>query len=444
MPTSRSTATPTPTPASTAPRPGRREPRLRLTRREAAALATVAQGLDRRPAAPTTPKAWSALLLETIRRMGAVQIDTISVISRTQETVLWSRLGPYDPALLADLHHPRGELLEYWGHALALVPVEWFPCFRPYMAWWRERHSGPDGYALRQREVIDAVRARIAADGPTGSRDFDAPDGPRPGPWVWYGAKPERQALDWLFTVGETAVVRREGFHRKFDLVERVLPPALVDARLPEEEIRSRFVRHALRALGIGSAAWVTDYFRSGNRAHVPARDSLAELRRLEEAGDAVPVEVEDVKGPLWLDPGLLDRLDDLRAGLAAPELTTILTPFDNLVWNRPRTAALWDFHYRMQSYVPAADRTHGYYPMPILHRGDLVGRIDLLLDRKAGTLAIRALTLEPRVDPTAALFEAVGGAVADLSRFLRAGEILVDGADPALAGPVAAAARGA
>lgn len=431
-----------PTRSRTSTRATRREPDLRLTRREAAALATIAQGLDRRPAPPATPEAWSARLLETIRRMGAVQIDTISVISRTQETVLWSRLGPYDPALLAELHHPRGELIEYWGHALALVPVEWFPCFRPYMAWWRERHSGPDGYADRQRDVIDGVRARIAANGPTGSRDFDAPDGPRPGPWVWYGAKPERQALDWLFTVGETAVVRREGFHRKFDLAERVLPPALVEAALPEEEIRARFVRHALRALGVGSAAWVTDYFRSGNRAHVSARDSLAELRRLEEAGEAVPVEVEGVKGPMWLDPDLLDRLDDLRSGQAAPRLTTILTPFDNLIWNRPRTEALWGFRYRMQSYVPAADRTHGYYPMPILHRGDLVGRIDLLLDRKAGTLAIRALTLEPGVEPGSALAEAVGGALADLARFLQADEIRVAGADPALAGPVEDAAR--
>lgn len=413
----------------------------RLTRDEARALAVIAQRLDRRPP-PTRDRAVAkARLLATIRALGCVQIDTISVVARSHETVLWSRLGPYDPALLAELHYPDGALFEYWAHAAALVPIETFPFYRRAMIDYRARHEGTGSWASDQAATLARVLATVEHQGPTASRHFARPDGPRPEPWAWWGGKPDRRALDHLWSRGDLMVLRREGFERVYDLTERVLPGAHAGDPPSAAEERRFFAGSALAALGVATPRWTADYFRSGARPLVSPRHAAAELRALAGEGLAQPVAVDGLTEPAWLDVALLPRLADLRAGRRRPTLTTLLSPFDNLIWHRGRTEELFGFAYRLESYTPAARRRYGYYTLPILHRGRLVGRVDPVYDRRGRVLTVKAVHLEPGVRPTAALVAALAGALGDLAAFLGGGDTRVLACDPLDLEPALAAA---
>lgn len=405
---------------------------IALSLAEARALATIAQGLDRRPARPRArdDAGWSALLRATIERIGCVQIDAISVVSRSHETVLFSRLGPYDPARLARLHHPDGWLCEYWAHAAAFLPVASLPHFRHVMERFRARDERPGGWAHDNREVLDRVLAAAAATGEVSARDFARPDGPRPEPWAWWGGKPDRRALDHLWTVGDLAVLRRDGFERVYAPAARALPRHVHDRRTTPEEDRRFLVATALRALGVAAAEWVNDYFRAGSTGYVPAKLAAAELERMTVEGLAAPATIDGVPGRFWLSPEARAALDRLRAGEGWPTLTTLLSPFDNLVWHRGKDEALWGFHYRLESYTPAAKRQYGYYTLPILHRGVLVGRLDPVLDRKAKVLTVRALHLEPGVRGGVRLRDAVARALLEFAAFLGAEETVVGNGD--------------
>ena len=264
-------------------------------------------GGDRLAARPQTapeprPAAQKTRLLETISALGCVQLDTISVVSRSHETVLWSRLGPYDPTLLGELHYPDGLLTEYWAHAAAIIPVESFPYFREAMDAYRakyERHA----WVESNREVISGVLERIRENGATASRHFERPDGPRPEAWTWYGGKPARQALDHLWSCGDIMVTRREsGFQRVYDLTERTIPAEWLSLRPSAEERQRYFSTKALRALGVTTARWAADYFRDWARPYSTAKASAAGLKVLQDEGLAIPVTVEGLTEPAWLD----------------------------------------------------------------------------------------------------------------------------------------------
>ncbi|MEJ7763335.1 MAG: crosslink repair DNA glycosylase YcaQ family protein, partial [Thermomicrobiales bacterium] len=208
---------------------------------------------------------------------------------------------------------------------------------------------------------------------------------------------------------------------------------------LPEQHLA--FVRIALGALGITTARWLADYFRTGGRSHVPAKDAAHALDALVEEGLAVRARIGGIAEPAWLATNQIAHLDALRAGRERPALATLLSPFDNLVWFRPRTLALFGFHYRLESYTPAEKRQYGYYTLPILVRGRLAGRLDPSLDRKASILTIRALHLEPGVRPSAALAAAIAWAVRDLATFLAARDVVIlPGAEPTFTAAVSAA----
>ncbi|MBA3415103.1 MAG: winged helix-turn-helix domain-containing protein [Chloroflexia bacterium] len=412
-----------------------------LTRDEAAALATIAQRLDRRPRPSSDRAVVKARLLETVRALGCVQLDAISVVSRTHETVLWSRLGRYDPALFAELHHPDAALAEYWAHAAALIPMEDLPLYRRVMERYRRQDEAPGSWAEANRETLARVLDTIREEGASPSRRFERTGGPRPQPWAWWGGKEERRALDHLWSRGELMPRRRIGFERVWDLTERVVPAEVLAIRPTPEEERRAFTAKALRALGVGTARWVADYFRAGSTPHVPVRETAKELGSLAADGLAIPIAVEGLEEPTWLDPALLSRLADLRAGRGQPTLTTLLSPFDSLVWHRGRALALWGFDYRLESYTPAAKRRYGYYTLPILDRGRLVGRVDPSLDRKARLLTLRAVHLEPGVRATPALAARLAAALQDLSAFIGADEVAVLASDPAGFGPLLTAA---
>jgi len=388
---------------------------LRLTRDEARWLAVVAQGLDRRPFRRSPTK---AEILATIRRIGCVQLDTISVISRSHETVLWSRLGSFDVDLLGSLYDPDHALTEYWAHAAAIIPVELLPLFRTHMEWRQAR----EGWSTQpeSRVVMDRLLAHVAEHGPMSSLDFDAPEEANQGqPWDWYGIKPERRALDALWSNGELVLRRRDGFRRVFDLPERIVPELWqTDPPSDEERVRELGLR-SVSALGIMTHRWLADYFRTGSPQHIPTTRAKSLLAAFAAEGIVVPVEVAGIDEPMWIDANLVERLELMREGRMRPTLTTLLSPFDNLIWNRPRTELLWDFFYRIEVYTPAPKRVYGYYSLPILHRGKIVGRLDPSFDRKAKVLTIKALHLESGVRVTQALATAVVGAIEDLLRFL-------------------------
>ena len=395
-----------------------------LSREEARALATIASRLDRRPRPTRDPAEQKARLHETIRHLGCVQLDTISVVSRSHETVLWSRLGAYDPALLTSLHYPDGQITEYWAHAAALIPIETFPYYRHAMEAYQAKYDGHT-WIVENQATVEGVLDRIREHGALASRHFERPEDRRPEPWEWYGGKPARQALDHLWSRGDIMVARREsGFQRVYDLTERVIPAAYLDGQPSAEERQRFFATNALRALGVATPRWAADYFRNWAWPYSTAKASAAGLRALAEEGLAIPVAVEGIADPVYLDPALLPRLAELRAGRGKPALTTFLSPFDNLIWFRPRGEQLWDFFYRIEVYTPAHKRVYGYYTMPILHRGKLVGRLDPAVDRKSRILTARNVHLEPGVKPSEALAQAIAGALWDFAGFLNADEV--------------------
>ncbi len=403
-----------------------------LTRKEARDLAVIASRLDKRPRPSRDPQVQRARLHETIRALGCVQLDTISVISRSHETVLWSRLGQYDPRVLNALYAEGGTLTEYWAHAAAIIPVETFPFYRHAMAEYVAKYEAEGSWAAAHQDLMTGVHERFRAEGELASRHFDRQEERRPEAWEWYGGKPARQALQHLWSRGDLMVARREsGFQRVYDLSERLIPEPHFSHQPTEEERARFFTLSALRALGVTKPIWTADYFRTWARPHIRPAESQKELQRLEADGLAIPITVTGIKGPLWMDAALAPRLLDLREGRGKPTLTTLLSPFDNLIWNRQRDEHLFDIDLRIEFYTPAPKRVYGYYSLPILHKGDVVGRLDAVVDRRAHLLTVRNVHLEARTRPSASLATALAGALWDLAAFLQAEDVLVLASDP-------------
>ncbi|MBV9772551.1 MAG: YcaQ family DNA glycosylase [Gemmatimonadetes bacterium] len=373
---------------------------LRLAPADARALLLAAQGLDARP----RRRATRADVLAAIRCMGALQIDTIQVVARSPYLVLWSRLGSYEPRWLDELL-AGGAIFEYWSHEACFLPVEDYPLYRhrmlnPRAMRWKYAHALME----REREAVDRLRAAIREHGPVRSADFERRDGGGGGWWEW---KPEKRMLESLFTAGELMIARRERFQRVYDLRERVLP-GWSDDRLPSEaEVRRALVTKAVRALGVAKAKWVADYFRMDRRS------TPAVVRELAAEGALLEVEVEGWEEPGYLHPDHRALAEAAATGGIRPRLTTLLSPFDPVVWDRVRGSELFGFDYRLECYTPAPKRRYGYFTLPILHRGALVGRLDPKAHRREGTFEVRALYLEPGVRPTR-------GLAADLARALR------------------------
>ena len=366
---------------------------LRLTTTAARVLFLHAQGLEpRRPG-----RATKADVLAAIRRMAVLQIDTIHVVARSPYLVLWSRLGDYRPEWLDALLAERA-IFEYWAHEACFVPAEDYPHFRHLMVdpgglGWKYSHD----WVAQNRELVNAVRARIREQGPVRSSDFERTDG-RKG--QWWGWKPEKRALEMLFSAGELMVARRENFQRIYDLRERVRPD-WDDALLPPiTETRRALALNAVRALGVTPAVWVADYYRTSRR------ETPALVRALADEGALATVEVEGWPAPAYVHPELLDLVDDAAAGKLRATRTTLLSPFDPVVWDRARGRAAFAFDYALECYTPAPKRRWGYFVLPILRRGRLVGRVDAKAHRRAGQMELRVLYLEDGVRPSGALLQ--------------------------------------
>ena len=390
-----------------------------FSRGDARALLLAAQGLNPRLERP----AGKADVLEAVRRMAVLQIDSISVVARSPYLVLWSRLGPYEPRWLDELL-AEGKLFEYWSHAACFLPIEDYSLYRRLMLeGWEKTRSWFEAHPQEVERVLAQVRER----GAVRSAEFERADGRGGGWWDW---KPEKRALEHLFAAGELMISRRDpNFHRVYDLRERVLERALPgweDALAPtHEEVRRVFALKAVRALGVVVARWVPDYFRTPKKGVAGLLDELVgegKLLRARIAGWDEPAYVH-------LDnAGLAERV--LSGGLL-PSSTTLLSPFDPVVWDRARASELFGFEYRIEVYTPAARRRYGYYSLPILHRGALVGRLDAKAHRKRGVFEVKTLHLEPGVLVTEDLVAGLAGALHECAGWHRTPEILVRRSDP-------------
>ena len=349
-----------------------------LSRAQARRVALAAQGfLDRRHASPDL-----RTLGRTVRRTGVLQIDSVNVLQRAHYMPLFSRMGPYDTALLdrASGRSPR-KLVEYWAHVAAFMPVDLWPHMQHRMRHYRDGgHPWMDG---RNRGLAESLLAELREQGRKTSRDLDDGLPRRKDHWGWNWSE-TKKALEYLFLAGELAVAGRTAqFERLYDLPERVIPRAVLELPAPtDDEAHRELVRRAAISHGVATARDLRDYYRMHVSHVAPA------IAALVESGELLPVQVEG-----WSQPAYLHR--DARVPRRV-EARAVLSPFDPVVWERARTEALFDFFYRIEIYVPEPKRVHGYYVLPFLLGDRIVGRVDLKSDRKAGALRVHAAYAEP------------------------------------------------
>ena len=390
-----------------------------LSQNGARALLLAAQGLDRRPAKKATKRD----VLNAVRRMGALQIDTIHVVARSPYLVLWSRLGDYESSWLDELL-AEGRIFEYWSHEACFLPAEDFPLYRHRMLdaesqGWHYSRAWVEAHRREVEQLLAYVRER----GAVRSADFERADGKAGGWWEW---KTEKRALEMLFTAGELMIARRQNFQRVYDLRERVRPD-WDDARLPPPaEAARELALKAVRALGVAKARWVADYFRTGKR------ETLEIVGRLAQEGALLTVGVEGWKEPGLVHPSHRALLERAAAGRLAPELTTLLSPFDPLVWDRARARELFGFDYKLECYTPEPKRRYGYFVLPVLSRGALVGRLDAKAHRREKIFEVRSLHLEPGVRPGASLLSDLASALRDCAAWHATPEVVVRRSEPA------------
>ena len=328
-------------------------------------------------------------IVACIERLGCVQIDSISVVDRSQRLVLASRCGKLAP----DTHDAllrSGRVFEYWAHEACLLPSVDEPHFRRDKREGGRFHRWFGPILSENRELADEVMAVARERDEISARDFG---GAGQGYWEW---TPAKRVLEALWTAGDLAISGRAGMERRYALPERVLPEEVLGAPEPSLEATRRMqVERAVRARGIASEARVSDYYRvkGKRRTLAPAIDELVdggvlERVRMTELGDS------------WLVPA--EDADRAIAGDEKPTGAFLLSPFDNLIWDRFEAEHLFGFEHRLEIYKPAPTRIYGYYVLPLLDGAEVVGRIDVKADRKAGTLRALAVHWQKRPKPRA------------------------------------------
>ncbi|MGB3699270.1 MAG: crosslink repair DNA glycosylase YcaQ family protein [Gordonia sp. (in: high G+C Gram-positive bacteria)] len=361
---------------------------------QARRIALAAQGFaDREPASTPT----RSHLRRVLARTKLLQMDSVNILARAHYLPAFSRLGAYDDGLLdraawrPSARAPR-LLAEYWAHEAALIPVDDWPLFGWRMRDYRDgRYRHTREVLRRNRSQADDVLAVIAENGPLLPREIEDALGIVREPndaGSWWTRGDVKHLCEAMFAAGTLSAVRSEHFHRYYDLAERVVGAERVGLEIGRTDAQRELVARAAAAHGVATVADLADYYR------LKSADVRAVLPDLVDAGEVGEVTVDG-----WAEPAYLHRTARVPRVV---DRSTLLSPFDPLVFYRPRTERLFDFHYRIEIYLPAHKRVHGYYVLPYLMGEDLVARVDLKADRSAGVLRVLAAHGEPGIDPRA------------------------------------------
>ena len=380
---------------------------IQLTAAEARTLALHAQGFIG-PADPDTPA--------MLKRVGAVQLDTISVLARSHELVAYARIGPVGrPAVEAAYWGRPARAFEALAHAMCILPIALWPHFaarRRQSA--RRIHPRRPPEARAMREVLAELKAR----GPLTATDLGGSRSKAPRPEnVWWHWSAEKIALERLLAIGDVVCVERRSWKRVYDLAERAIPARLRAQDEDDETCQTALVAHAAHRLGVATVNDLRDYFGwpgAGGMTLVQARAAI-------ERAKLVPVTVEGWKTDAWAPRSALRALS---AGIRGAQRTTLLSPFDSLIWDRPRTLRLFGFTHRFEAYVPAPARVHGYFVMPVLARGTIVGRVD---PGRVGTTLVAK-----RVSGDVAAAPQIARALVEAARWVGCDDVAVVDARPA------------
>jgi len=351
-----------------------------LSAAQARRVLLAAQGFGRPTATATRPAGTRQLNL-LFDRIRLIQLDSVNVYERSHYQPVFARLGHYDKSALdaltfgkATASRPR-RYIEYWAHEAALIPLESWPLWRWKMDALSRRDPERYDWARDNQAMLQWLRDELANTGPISAREIEHDANRRTGPW--WGWSDVKQGLEMLFRWGEVVSAGRTRFERRYALTEHIVPEELRACEVSRADAHLALVSQAAQALGVGTASDLADYFRLKN---VDVRAAIAELA---DSGELVPVTVQGWKQPTWLhrDARLPRRIEHVA----------LLSPFDPVVWDRPRAERMFGFHYRIEIYVPQSQRQFGYYSLPVLVDDALVGRIDLKTDRHARVLRVQS-----------------------------------------------------
>lgn len=397
---------------------------IEISADEARRAALWAQGLLGSPKVPRSASARERSVVDVLEHLGAVQLDTISVLARSHELVAYARLGAIGRSAVESAYWGGDTAFEYWSHAACILPMSEWPWFA-----FRRRHYARKGQRWHgvPTKSLQGILARLRSEGPLTTRDLGGAK--KSGEWWdWSEAK---IGIEWLLDIGEVVVTRRTGWRRVYDLPERAVPSGLREQRgwsdddgihgPSDDECLRRLVQLGGHSVGVGTAGDIADIHRLG------VTQALAHL------GDTDLVEVK-VAG--WGERAWASReaLDWLGTSSRTMSRTTLLSPFDSLVWNRDRMERIFDMPHRIEAYTPAPRRIHGYFAMPVLNRGRLVARVDPA--REQGALVAKKVTLETTRTgaPVAGAIDGTAKALREAASWVGADAVRVEQVIPASA----------
>lgn len=380
-------------------------------------LAIVQQGLHQRP-----EKVDETILLDTIKKIGLLQLDSINVVQRSHYIVLFSRVGFYETSLVDKLQYPDKKLIEQWVHVASLIPSDDFLNLSPEILARRKRPlSNRKQKVLGKdyKQILASTLDKIKSVGHISSNEFKEIN---PNRKNWWSKKPSRVALDVLFRRGYVSVAFRKNFKCYYDLQERV-------CKLEKNGNLMDFYKWAvvksIDAMGAATIEHISDYYRIEKKNVQKAITSLLKESIL------IELHVDEFPDTLYITKKNYATLAKIIKGEIKIKLTTLLSPFDNLIWHRDRTETLFKFFYRSEMYTPSVNRKFGYYVLPILHDGSLIGRLDPKLDRRTNTLIISNLFFEKGTKFSSYTIKSIAKAIIEFSKFVKAKKIQIKDSEP-------------
>lgn len=355
-------------------------------------------------------------VLQTIKNMSVLQIDTIHVVNKSPYLVLYSRLGVFEKEWLTDLLKDKN-IFEYWSHAACFLPIGDYPLYKSFIDNKSPRDfSAYNTWLLEHEDVVDKITKYIKKHGAVKSSTFKNTDKKRGGWWNW---KTEKIALEGLFLTGIIAVSERKNFQRVYDLTSRVIPKEY-RKKVPLTKVYEEFIERSVKHLGVTKKEWVPDYFRLKKTVAYPVFQKLLKKKEF------IEVKVEGFDQSLYAHKDNEDLIKSALKEKLIPTLTTFLSPFDPLIWDRFRAKELFGFEYQIESYTPSHKRKYGYFTLPVLYRGAIIGRMDAKAHRKEKIFEVKALHFEEGFKPDKECLSEIAHALKDFATWHKASKITV------------------